>query len=108
MGNANARLLSLFYRAINLYLGIGLLLAFPVFMSYLISTPFLVVRLISGGSSLSHIVASGVFFPAYGLLAATWKMLSWPYSLFALANHVYPSFWVWLAPGFHLQHTIPV
>ena len=108
MGNANTRLLSLLYRAINLYLGIGLLLAFPVFMSYLISTPILLFRLMAGHSSALHILSVTVFFPAYGLLTAIWKMLSWPYSILALIHGSYPSFWVWLAPGFTLQHTIPI
>lgn len=108
MGNANARLLSIFYRAINVYLGIGLLLAFPVFMSYLIATPLLVVRMVSGHSAPLHTLAGAVFFPAYGLLTSIWKMLSWPYSVLALLNGAYPSFWVWLAPGFHLAHTVPI
>lgn len=108
MGNTNARYLSVFYRAINLYLAVGLLLAFPVFMSYLISTPILVFRLFAGHASPLHIISVAVFFPAYGLLTAIWKMLSWPYSLFALAHGMYPSFWVWLAPGFYLAGTVPI
>lgn len=108
MGTANSRLLSYVYRAINLYLGIGLLLAFPVFMSYLIATPFLLARLMGGHSSPLHTLSAAVFFPAYGLLAAIWKMLSWPYSILYLTNGTYPSFWVWLAPGFYLAHTIPI
>jgi hypothetical protein len=108
MEDPNPRLLSIFYRAINLYLGVGLLLAFPVFMSYLISTPMLVYRLIAGHSSPLHVLSVLIVFPAYGLLTAIWKMLSWPYSILALLNHQYPSIWVWLAPGFSLQHTIPI
>lgn len=108
MGNTNARYLSVFYRAINLYLAVGLLLAFPVFMSYLISTPILVFRLFAGHASPLHIISVAVFFPAYGLLTAIWKMLSWPYSLFALAHGMYPSLWVWLAPGFYLAGTVPI
>lgn len=108
MGNGKAKFLSLFYRAINLYLGVGLLLAFPVFTSYLIATPIVIYRMLSGHASPLQLVSVTVFFPAYGLLTAIWKMLSWPYSLFALAHGVYPSFWVWLAPGFYLAGTIPV
>ncbi len=108
MGGPDTRWRSMFYRAINLYLGIGLLLAFPLFMSYLIATPLLIVRLVSGHASLGHLISVTVFFPAYGLLTAIWRMLSWPYGILALLNGHYPSIWVWLAPGFHLQHTIPV
>jgi hypothetical protein len=108
MGTANSRFLSLFYRAINIYLGIGLLLSFPVFMSFLISTPILIVRLIEGHATLGYVLTVGVFFPLFGLVTATWRMLSWPFSLAALASGVYPSFWTWIAPGFALQHTIPL
>ena len=107
-GNTKARYLSVFYRAINLYLAVGLLLAFPVFMSYLIGTPMLIYRLVVGHASPLHILSVAVFFPAYGLLAAIWKMLSWPHSIFALASGMYPSFWVWLAPGFYLINTVPI
>jgi hypothetical protein len=79
MGTANSRFLSLFYRAINIYLGIGLLLSFPVFMSFLISTPILVVRLIEGHATLGYVLTVGVFFPLFGLVTATWRMLSWPF-----------------------------
>ena len=108
MENTKARYLSVFYRAINLYLGVGLLLAFPVFMSYLISTPILIYRMLEGHASPLRLISVTVFFPAYGLLTAIWKMLSWPYSLFALAHGMYPSFWAWLAPGFWLAGTVPV
>lgn len=108
MGTGNTRFLSLIYRAINVYLGVGLLLAFPAFMSFLISTPVVVVRLIQGHSGLFHIFTVAVFFPLFGLVIAIWRMLSWPFSLIGLASGAYPSFWVWLAPGFALQHTIPL
>ncbi|HEX5378883.1 MAG TPA: hypothetical protein VFW47_09930 [Phenylobacterium sp.] len=108
MGNTKARYLSVFYRALNLYLAVGLLLAFPVFMSYLISTPILIFRMVSGHASPLHTISVAVFFPAYGLLTAIWKMLSWPFSLFALAHGMYPSFWSWLAPGFWLVNTVPI
>ncbi len=108
MGTSNSRFLSLFYRAINIYLGVGLLMAFPVFMSFLISTPIVIVRLIQGHAHIGYVLSVGLFFPLFGLVTATWRMLSWPFALISLASGAYPSFWTWLAPGFALQHTIPV
>ncbi len=108
MGNGKAKFLSVCYRAIPLYLGVGPLLACRVFSRCPIATPIVIYRMLSGHASPLQLVSVTVFFPAYGLLTAIWKMLSWPYSLFALAHGVYPSFWVWLAPGFYLAGTIPV
>ncbi len=87
-------------RAAFIYLTVGVLLAIPVYFSYLAETPFVVIALARRHSTTTHVVASVLGLQYYALTGSVSRIVVWPWSTWRFIDGDYASAAQWLVPGF--------